>query len=86
MRARVAALRTTYQRIGELIDQYGLDAFLAAQEGIIDYVERVVRARLREIPDGEWFAKSYHDHDGNDDEVYPMCCRIIKHGDRLVST
>ena len=53
MRARVAALRMTHQRIGELIGEYGLDAFLAAQEGIIDYVERVVRARLREIPDGE---------------------------------
>ena len=58
MRARVAALRTTYQRIGELIGQYGLDAFLAAQEGILEYVERVVRARLREIPDGSWFGRS----------------------------
>ena len=41
MRARVAALRTTHQRVQELIEQYGREAFLAAQEGIIDYVERV---------------------------------------------
>ena len=84
MRARVAALRTTYQRIGELIGQYGLDAFLAAQEGILEYVERVVRARLREIPDGSWFGQIYHDHDGTNDEIYRMCCRITKTDDRLV--
>ena len=84
MRARVAALRTTYQRITELIGQYGLDAFLAAQEGILEYVERVVRARLREIPDGSWFGQIYHDHDGTNDVIYRMCCRITKTSERLV--
>ncbi len=83
MRARVAALRMTHQRIGELIDEHGLDAFLAAQEGIIDYVERVVRSRLREIPDGEWYSMGYHDHDGNENRMYPICVRVIKRGDRL---
>jgi N-methylhydantoinase B len=84
MRARIAALRTTYRRIGELIGQYGLSTFLAAQEGIIDYVERVVRRRLSEIPDGSWYAQGYHDHDGNENNVYVICCRVIKHGDSLV--
>lgn len=84
MRARVAALRTTYQRVQELIAQYGLPAFLAAEEGIIDYVERVVRSRLREIPDGSWYSMGYHDHDGNTNALYPICCRITKEGDRLV--
>ena len=83
MRARVAALRMTYQRVGELIGEYGLDAFHAAQEGIIAYVERVVRSRLREIPDGDWYGQIYHDHDGTHDEIYRMCCRVIKRGDRL---
>ena len=84
MRARVAALRMTYQRIRELIGEYGLTAFQAAQEGIIAYVERVVRSRLREIPDGSWFGQIYHDHDGTHDEIYRMCCRVTKRADRLV--
>jgi N-methylhydantoinase B/oxoprolinase/acetone carboxylase alpha subunit len=84
MRARVAALRTTYQRVGELIDEYGLEVFRAAQEGIIDYVERIVRSRLREIPDGEWYSMGYHDHDGNNNVMYPICVRVIKTADRLV--
>jgi N-methylhydantoinase B len=83
MRARIAALRTTYRRIGELIEQYGLPTFLAAEEGIIAYVERVVRRRLSELPDGSWYAEGYHDHDGNENNIYPICCRVIKQGDRL---
>jgi N-methylhydantoinase B len=84
MRARVAALRMTYQRVQELIGEYSLEAFVAAQEGIISYVERVVRSRLREIPDGDWYSMGYHDHDGNNNVMYPICVRLIKHGDRLV--
>lgn len=83
MRARVAALTTTHRRIQELIEQYGRDAFMAAQDGIIDYVERVVRTRLRELPDGEWFSMGYHDHDGVTDGLYPICCRVIKRGEDL---
>ena len=71
MRARVAALRTTHGRIGELIERYGVEVFIAAQEGIIEYVERVVRRRLGEIPDGSWFAHGYHDHDGVSDAHLP---------------
>jgi N-methylhydantoinase B len=84
MRARVAALRTTHGRINEVIDQYGLDAFLATQDGIVDYVEQVVRRRLREIPDGEWFSQAYIDHDGISPAVYPLHCRIVKEGERLI--
>jgi N-methylhydantoinase B len=83
MRARVAALRTTHGRIGELVERYGIATFHAVQEGIIAYVERVLRGRLREIPDGSWVAHGYHDHDGNSDEIYRICCRLTKRADRL---
>ena len=83
MRARVAALTKTHQRIHELIEQYGIDTFHACQEAIIDYVDRVVRRRLREIPDGSWFEQAYIDHDGNNNELYPMCARLTKSGERI---
>jgi N-methylhydantoinase B len=84
MRARTAALRATHERIHELVAQYGIDAFLAAQEGILDHVEDVLRGRLAELPDGTWSASGYHDHDGNTDAVYRLCCSLTKNGDRLV--
>jgi N-methylhydantoinase B len=80
MRARVAALRMTHGRIRELIERYGADTFAAATEAIIDHVERVVRGRLDEIPDGSWFARGYHDHDGVADRIYPISCRLEKDG------
>lgn len=83
MRARVAALTITHQRIHELIEQYGIDTFLACQEEVIDYVDRIVRQRVREIPDGSWFEQAYIDHDGNNNELYPMCARLTKAGDRI---
>jgi N-methylhydantoinase B/oxoprolinase/acetone carboxylase alpha subunit len=83
MRARVAALRTTEQRLGDLISQYGIDTFIAAQEGIIDYVARVIRQRLRDIPDGSWYAQGYLDHNGRTPDIYRICCRVTKRGERL---
>lgn len=84
MRARIAALTATSRRIGELIDDYGLAAFQAASEGILSYVERVLRRRLAQIPDGWWFAQGYLDHDGVSDRVYPIRCRVVKRGDGLL--
>jgi N-methylhydantoinase B len=43
-----------------------------------------VRSRLREIPDGNWYAMHYHDHDGTTNAMYAICCRAIKEGERLV--
>ena len=83
MRARVAALRTTHGRIGELVERYGIATFHAVGEGIIAYIERVVRSRLREIPDGSWQARGYHDHDGSSDAIYPICCRLTKRAEQL---
>ena len=83
MRARVAALRATDARLGELCGRYGTDTVIAAQDGVIEYVERVVRRRLGEIPDGSWLAHGYHDHDGVTDAVYEIRCRLSKAGDGL---
>jgi N-methylhydantoinase B len=84
MRARVAALTATHRRINELIEDYGVEAFRAASDGILDYVERVLRSRVAEIPDGWWFAQGYLDHDGVTPGIYPLRCRLVKTGDRLV--
>ena len=78
MRARVGALRTTYGRLGELVERYGVELFRAAQEGMIEHVERVLRRRLREIPDGSWLARGFHDHDGVADAVYEIRCLLTK--------
>jgi N-methylhydantoinase B len=83
MRARVAALRWSHGRVSELISEYGVDTFLAAQEALLEYVIRVLRRRIAELPDGEWYGETYHDHDSNSDRVYVLRCRMTKRGDHL---
>jgi N-methylhydantoinase B/oxoprolinase/acetone carboxylase alpha subunit len=83
LRARLASLRITNRRIHELIDRYGLETFKACQEQIIEHVEKVTRQRLRDIPDGSWTAQVYHDHDGRQNTLYPVKCRLEKRGDSL---
>jgi N-methylhydantoinase B len=85
LRARMAALTTTQRRVRELVAEYGVETVLATQSGIIDYVERVVRARLLDIPDGQWSEQVYIDHDGVNDELYPVRMTLIKRGDRLIA-
>jgi N-methylhydantoinase B len=84
LRGRMASLTVTHRRIHELIADYGIDTFRAATGEIVDYVEEVVRGHLREMPDGAWFHRIHLDHNGNEHELYPICCRLSKQGDRLV--
>ncbi|GGH33527.1 hydantoinase B/oxoprolinase family protein [Microbacterium album] len=83
LRARLGAMRRTHDRIVELVERYGLETVLTVQDQIVEHVERVVRARLAEIPDGEWFARGYHDHDGTHDTIYPVGLALTKTGDRV---
>lgn len=83
LRARLAALTMSQERIAELIDRYGIETFRAAQQGILDYVEQVLRRKLLEIPDGEWSEEVYLDHDGNRPARYPVRCALRKQGEEL---
>jgi N-methylhydantoinase B len=84
LRARLASLTVTHRRVHELIADYGVETFLACQREIVDYVERVVRGHLRTLPDGTWFHQVHLDHDGNDNELYRIACRLTKADDRLI--
>jgi N-methylhydantoinase B len=84
LRARLASLTVTHRRIHELIDDYGVATFLACQREIVDYVERVVRGHLREMPDGSWHHQVHLDHNGNENELYRIACKLTKAGDRLI--
>jgi N-methylhydantoinase B len=84
LRARMAALRITHRRIHEVIEKYGVETFLQCQTEILDYVERVTRRRLAQMPDGDWFEHTYLDHDGNSNAFYEVRCRLTKEADHLL--
>src|SRR3546814_299652 len=59
--AMLASLHTGAQRVADIIDQHGLDAFLACQDDLLDYTEAKARSALRRIPDGEYEFCDYLD-------------------------
>jgi N-methylhydantoinase B len=63
LRAQAEATRVGELRLLELCEKYGVETVLLAFDECQDYVERIVRARLRELPQGTWETEDYIDAD-----------------------
>lgn len=83
VRGQIAALNTGRQRILELIQAWGIDAFRSVMQGSIDHARDKLAERLRELPDGAWQEFQYIDNDGHRNEIYTISCALTKSGDRL---
>jgi N-methylhydantoinase B len=70
-------------RLGEVVDRYGAETVIQVMQELIRYSERRMRERLLELPDGEFRSRTFLDHDGIENRVYPTDVRLIKQGDRL---
>jgi N-methylhydantoinase B len=84
MRARIAAINRTRQRIAEVIEEYGLNAVMEAQTRILQLVQASFSRRLRALPDGRWVSEGFLDHDGNNNTLYRIHLDLTKRGDRLI--
>lgn len=83
IRARIAAINRTRQRIAEVIAEYGLDTLMEAQSRIIALTGASFARRLGSLPDGRWLAQGFLDHDGNENKLYRIKLEMTKTGDRL---
>jgi N-methylhydantoinase B len=72
LRAQVAANQLGIQRLQELATKYGVKSYRALIEGVLDYNERTIRARIRELPEGTWSFEDQLDNDGHDPEPVPL--------------
>ncbi len=63
MRAQAEAARIGELQLLRLIKKYGKDTVLAAFEECKDYVERLTRNRIKELPEGTWVVEDYIDMD-----------------------
>ncbi len=61
--AQIEATRVAESELYRLIDKYGTDKVVAAFSEVQDYVERLTRARLAELPDGTWETVDHLDFD-----------------------
>lgn len=66
LRAQLAACHIAERQFAELVARYGADTVKAYMGETIDYAERLTRAALSDLPDGEWSFEDWIDDDGVD--------------------
>ncbi|HEU0061278.1 MAG TPA: hydantoinase B/oxoprolinase family protein [Hyphomicrobiaceae bacterium] len=66
LRAQLAACHIAEQQFAELVARYGVETTQLLLEATIDHAERLTRAALAELPDGEWSFEDWIDDDGID--------------------
>jgi len=80
--AQVEATGVAEREILRLCEKYGHDTVVAAFEEVQDYVERLTRKRIAELPDGTWETEDYIDFDPDEPEgLVPIKVKMTIDGD-----
>ena len=80
LKSQLAANHVAKDRLAKLYDDYGVETVAQVSDALIEQSEKLVRARLAELPDGEWQAREYVDMPGGSCTVE---AKAIKQGDEL---
>ena len=72
MRAQIAACRTADKAYRGLVAKYGRDAFRGLVADLHDHAERMMRAEIAALPDGQWSFTDYIDGLGEAPEALPL--------------
>ena len=68
LRAQAQATQVAADRLLELVEKYGRDTVLTGFSESQNYVERIMRERIADLPDGTWHTRDYIDSDPGSDE------------------
>ena len=86
LRAQLAACHIAESAFLRLVARHGAKQVQAYMEEILDYTERLTRASLAELPDGEWSFEDWIDDDGIDyGKPIRLFVTLRKKGDSLVA-
>jgi N-methylhydantoinase B len=83
IRAFIATINVARERIAALVSRYGAEVLDQVMQRMIDSSEARLRARLRELPDGEFRAWDFLEHDGHTNALYKVEVKLTKRGDGL---
>jgi N-methylhydantoinase B len=85
LRAQVAAGRSGSQRVQALVGELGVEQSLTLFDTLLDSAEKLVRARVLEIPDGTYTFTDYLDNDGVElDRRLQITATVTIAGDRFI--
>ncbi len=87
--AQLAATLRATERLKALAMRYGTDRLIAYMAEVTSYSERLMRAALSDLPDGEGYFEDFCDGDGiaddaaGNDATFWVRMKVVKKGDRL---
>ncbi len=79
--AMIASVELGRERFLKLVGKYGADAVMGSAYHWMDYSERMLRAEIEKVPDGEYHAEGWLDDDGkNRDQPLKVNVTVKIHG------
>ena len=84
LRAQLAACEIAEREIRAQVSRYGLEPARSMMREMLDYTERMTKAALRELPDGEYDFEDWIDDDGVDfGRPIRLFVTVRKSGERI---
>lgn len=83
IRAFVATINVARERLTSLVRRYGAPTIRYVMRRMIEASQKRLQERLRELPDGDFHAQDFLEHDGHENRLYKIDVRLQKRGDRL---
>jgi N-methylhydantoinase B len=85
LRAQLAACHIAEAQFADLVSKYGAALTKRLMAEVLDHAERLTRAELAKLPDGEWSFEDFIDDDGIDyGKSIRLFVTIRKSGDSMV--
>ncbi len=81
--SQLAATLRACERLQVLARRYGVERLTRTMAEVMDYSERLMRAMLSDLPDGEGTFEDFLDGDGIDDKPIWIRMQIKKRGDQI---
>jgi N-methylhydantoinase B len=80
LRAKLAAVDVSRRRLQETFAEFGVETVMDGMADVIDYTEQRMRARLLELPDGEWRHRGFIELG---EDIYDCHVTLRKEADNL---
>jgi N-methylhydantoinase B len=85
LNAMIGSLSIAEDRLLKLLERYDADLLENASHQLLDHSERWMRAEIREIPDGIFYAADCMEDDGATDQPVWMRLKLIVVGDEIIA-
>jgi N-methylhydantoinase B len=85
LESQVSACRTAERRLATIAARYGNPVILGAMQGLLERSERMARAEIAALPDGDYSFEEFLDSDGLDGPPQRLFVTLRVHGDELTA-